>query len=245
MYPGGYNDLRLRLFPAARRRTVPDEGLDRDLRSDPLPRHRPPCSRPVRSGGSASGRVLLQHHGATGLARFVGTVTCVVTTGDETTVAGLVARGQDTRGVPLDGRTYALTITTAAGRQSFTLPAFDVSTTACEGSDLRHVPVTSGRLRATGWQPRLTACAAAQVAPRAAARSGRTPVAESEGDACRVRGVQQVAEAPEAGAQACPPRRGGAGGRGAGVSAVERHGGVLSWRVGGRSQESGDSADRR
>ena len=102
------------------------------------------------SAGSATGRVLFQHHSATGLARFVGTVTCVVTTGDETTVAGVVASGQNTQGVPLDGRTYALTITTAAGRQAFSLPAFDVSTTACEGSDRRQVPVTSGRLHATG-----------------------------------------------------------------------------------------------
>ncbi len=97
--------------------------------------------------GATSGRVVFQHHSATGLARFVGTVTCVSTSGDLTTIAGVVATGQNTSGVSLDGRTYAFTITTGPDQQSFSLPAFDVSTTTCDGSDRRQVPVTSGHLR--------------------------------------------------------------------------------------------------
>ncbi|MEO8575282.1 MAG: hypothetical protein ABI556_01215 [Gemmatimonadales bacterium] len=92
---------------------------------------------------SASGTVQFIHNSPAGLSRFRGTITCVSVNGGTAQISGLIEKGETATGALLDGKAYAITISTGSP-QSFSLPTIGEpgAVGACSGGRGETVPVT-------------------------------------------------------------------------------------------------------
>ena len=73
---------------------------------------------PAGSSG-ASGTVQFIHNSPAGLSRFRGTVTCLSVNGGVAQISGAIEKGETATGALLDGKAYAITITTSGSPRTF------------------------------------------------------------------------------------------------------------------------------
>jgi len=91
---------------------------------------------------SASGEVQFIHNSPAGLSRFRGSVNCLSISSGTVQISGSIAKGETATGGLLDGKSYAFTINTSGGAQSFSLPSVGDGIGACSGGRGEMVPVT-------------------------------------------------------------------------------------------------------
>jgi hypothetical protein len=91
---------------------------------------------------AATGTVQFIHNSPAGLARFRGSITCLSVSGGTVQLSGKIEKGETAGGGLLDGKSFAFTIGTSGGQQTFSLPTVGDTVAPCSGGRSETVPVT-------------------------------------------------------------------------------------------------------
>ena len=101
---------------------------------------------PAGSSG-ATGTVQFIHNSPAGLSRFRGTITCLSVNGGVAQISGAIEKGETATGALLDGKAFAITISTSGSPQTFSLPTVGDGVGPCSGGLAQTVPVTEDGFR--------------------------------------------------------------------------------------------------